>query len=388
MKVLVTTEFYLPFRCGVTGAVEAEKKALGEKGDEVRVLTITECERSFYDASVSCWYVKATMKSFYKDSSASLNTRDPVLKEVLEWKPDIIHSQSEFFSFVFASYISRKLSVPIVHTCHTDFVSYTCHFTSHCRLWNFLASRFVPLFIRKAKRIICSTDKIYDLISSYGVKQPIDRIFIGIDLDLYAHPLPSDERRLLRERYGVSDNDILFLSVSRLSREKNSGETLSLFGKLRAREKRVKLLFVGDGEEREMLERRVRDEGLSDSVFFSGEIPHTDVWKYYRAGDICIGSSRSETQCLSYIEAMASELPVIVRYDSVLSSYLVSGVNGFSYNSENEFLTIASALTADGDRRREIGRRAFLDSRAFSLSIFAERLHDSFDKALKDDSRG
>ncbi len=388
MKVLVTTEFYLPFRCGVTGAVEAEKKALGEKGNEVRVLTIAETDRSHYDASVSCWYVKATMKSFYKDSSASLNTRDPILDEIIEWKPDIIHSQSEFFSFVFASFISRKLSIPIVHTCHTDFVSYTCHFTSHYRIWNFLASKFVPLFIRRAKRIICSTDKIYDLISSYKVKQPIDRIFIGIDLDLYAHPLPEDERRSLRGRFGIADSDILFLSVSRLSREKNSGETLSLFEKLRTREKNVKLLFVGDGEEREALGKKVEDEGLGDSVFFAGEVEHSVVWKYYRAGDIYIGSSRSETQCLSYIEAMASELPVIVRYDSVLSSYLVSGVNGFSYNSENEFLTIASALIADGEKRRETGRRAELDSRAFSLSIFAERLHDSFRKALKDYSRG
>ena len=387
MRVLVTTEFYLPFRCGVTSAVEAEIAALRNMGDEVRVLTISETERSHYDEAVSCWYVKATMKSFYKDSSASLNTRDPILKEVLEWKPDIIHSQSEFFSFVFASSISRRLSVPIVHTCHTDFAAYTCHFTSFYRTWNFLASVFVPLFIHRARRIICSTDKIYSLISSYRVKQPIDRILVGIDLGIFSRPLSPDERSALRRSYGVGDSDVLFVSVSRLSREKNSRETLSLFEKLRRSVDNVKLLFVGDGDEKPSLEREVKEKGLEASVFFSGEIAHSEVWKYYRAGDIYIGSSLSETQCLSYIEAMASSLSVIVRYDSVLSSYLVSGVNGFSYNTEKEFLATAYALIGDAEKRREIGSRAERDSRVFSLSIFGEKLHECFEKAIRDESQ-
>ncbi len=383
MKVLVTTEFYLPFRCGVTSAVEAERTALENTGDEVRILTIGSSRTGFYDAELRCWYVGRTLPSVYHDSYASVNTRDPVLSGVIEWKPDIIHSQSEFFSFHFASFISKKLSIPIVHTCHTDFVSYTCHFTPFEKPWNWAASKLVPLFIRRSRRIICSTDKIYDLISSYGVTQPVDRILVGVNLTEFSQRLSGDERRKMRQSLSFGDDDIVLVSVIRLSREKNVMETLSLFSALKKRLKRVKMLFVGDGEERGNLENRVKKEKLEDDVVFTGSVKHEDVWKYYRISDIYTGASLSETQCLSYIEAMASELALLVRDDKVLSSYLVQAVNGFSYRNEDEFLSIAASLAADSALRRRIGEEARRTSDAFSLDIFAHKLHDSFRKAME-----
>ena len=382
MKILITTEFYLPFRCGVTSAILAEKKALEQTGDEVRILTIGANRKSFYDEELSVWYVAQTMKQPYRDSHASLNFHDSVVREAVEWGPDIVHSQSEFFSFRFASHIAKKKGIPLVHTCHTDFVSYTDHFTKHVRAWNRAASKVVPFLIRKADRIICSTDKIYSLISSYGVKQPIDRILVGVDLELFSRRLSCEERHGLRRSFGFDDDDVVFVSVSRLSREKNAGEVLSLFSMLK--QKGVKLLFVGDGDERAALEKRVKDDGLEDRVVFTGLVDSSVIWKYYQAGDIYVGASMSETQCLSYIEAMASSLPLLVRYDSILPDYLVPGVNGFSYNTENEFLALAGALVSCSEKRREIGEAAARDSARFSLSIFADKLHACFRRALSD----
>ena len=370
----------MPLRCGVTSAILAEKKALEETGDEVRILTIGSNEKSFYDASLSAWYVKETMKQPYKDSHASLNLGDVCVKEAISWHPDIVHSQSEFFSFRFARHIASVLSIPLVHTCHTDFVSYTVHFTSHYRIWNWAASKVVPFLIRKADRVICSTDKIYSLISSYGIKQPVDRILVGVDNELFSQRLGEDERKALRASLGFDDEDTVFVSVSRLSREKNVDEVLTLFSKVKGK---VKLLIVGDGEEREALEKRVRDEGLEKRVVFTGLIDSSVIWRYYQAGDIYIGASLSETQCLSYIEAMASSLPLLVRYDSILSNYLVPGVNGFSYNTENEFLALADTLISSEEKRREIGEAAVRTSLGFSLPIFAEKLHESFRRAAK-----
>ncbi len=381
MKILITTEFYLPFRCGVTSAVLAEKKALGKEGDEVRVLTIGSNRKSCYDGENGVWYIAGTMRQLYKDSYASLKLNDPILGEVLAWHPDIVHSQSEFFSFRFASRIAGKLGIPLVHTCHTDFVSYTDYFTKFHGAWNRAASKVVPFLIRKADRVICSTDKIYSLISSYKIKQPIDRILVGVDLEIFERRLSSDERRDLRSSLGFGETDMVFITVSRLSREKNTDEVLSLFSKLKETHSSVKLLFVGDGEERKHLEDEVKLSGLGGDVVFTGLIQSEEIWKYYQAGDIYIGASLSETQCLSYIEAMASSLPILVRYDSILSSYLVSGVNGFSYNSGNEFLAIANLLLSSPEKRREIGEEAERSSERFSLPIFADKLHQSFRRA-------
>ena len=107
MKILITTEFYLPFRCGVTLAVLNEKRALESNGHEVRILTITSEKTSYYHNSV--YYIRSNFPQLYKDSYATLAFNDPLVKEILEWKPDIIHSQCEFFTMVFAKRISKKL---------------------------------------------------------------------------------------------------------------------------------------------------------------------------------------------------------------------------------------------------------------------------------------
>ena len=97
MRILITTEFYLPFQCGVTTAVLNEIKVLEALGDEVRVLTIGEGKKSYWDEENKCWYIKSNFPRLYKDSNASVAMGDKILKDIYEWQPDVIHSQSEFF---------------------------------------------------------------------------------------------------------------------------------------------------------------------------------------------------------------------------------------------------------------------------------------------------
>ena len=386
LRVLITTEFYLPFQCGVTTAVLNEIKALEVLGDEVRVLTIGNNKHSFWDEEKKCWYIRSNFPSLYKDSYASLALQDKILVEVYQWKPDVIHSQSEFFSFLFASKVSKKLGVPIVHTCHTDFVSYAIHFTRFVRVWNFFAQFVVPFLIRKASRVICSSDKIYDLIKSYRIKQPIDRIMIGLDLDKFNKTLSKEERRSIREKFGFTDNEIVFVSICRLSKEKSVDQVLSLFSNLDIPSS--KLIFIGGGEERENLEREVEAQNLKDRVVFGGEVLGSEVWKYYKIGEIYIGASLSETQCLSYVEAMASGMPLLVKDDPVLKGYLINDRNGMIYNSLDDFVLKAGILASSPELRAKMGDEARKTVSRFSLSIFGEKLKKSFDSAIRGRNNG
>ena len=312
--------------------------------------------------------------------------QDKILEEVYQWKPDVIHSQSEFFSFLFASKVSKKLGVPIVHTCHTDFVSYTIHFTRFVRVWNFFAQFVVPFLIRKASRVICSSDKIYDLIKSYRIKQPIDRIMIGLDLDKFNKTLSKEERKSIREKFGFTDNEIVFVSICRLSKEKSVDQVLSLFSNLDIPSS--KLIFIGGGEERENLEREVEAQNLKDRVVFGGEVLGSEVWKYYKIGEIYIGASLSETQCLSYVEAMASGMPLLVKDDPVLKGYLINDRNGMIYNSLDDFVLKAGILASSPELRAKMGDEARKTVSRFSLSIFGEKLKKSFDSAIRGRNNG
>lgn len=387
MRILVTTEFYLPFQCGVTASITNEMKALEALGHEVRVLTIGKEKRSFYSSETKCWYIRSNFPQLYKDSYASIATKDKIVDEVIAWSPDIIHSQSEFFSFLFAKRIAKALSVPIVHTCHTDFEAYAIHFTSLTGIWNYFASKIIPLLIRKADRLICSTDKIFSLIRSYRIKKPVDRIMVGLDLDMFSSSLSSLERVDMRKSLGIGEKEIVFLSTCRLSEEKGVDEVITLFSKVKCQCGK-KLLVVGDGTYRPHLEALSRKMGLEKDVIFIGFVPPTEIWKYYRLSDIYIGASCSETQCLSYVEAMASSLPILVRDDYVLDAYVRRGKNAFVFESEEDFLEKVSVLIESEDVRERLGREAEKDIASLSLSIFAEKLLASFAKALGEKKRG
>ena len=98
MRILITTEFSLSFQCGVTAAVINEKKCLEALGHEIRILTIYEGKKSVYKDGV--YYMRSNFPQLYKDSYATLIISDPIFSHIYEWKPDIVHSQCEFFTMI------------------------------------------------------------------------------------------------------------------------------------------------------------------------------------------------------------------------------------------------------------------------------------------------
>ena len=385
MKILITTEFYLPLRCGVTTAVLNERKALEAKGHEVRILTISGDHKSYFQNGV--YYIRNNFPQLYKDSYASIAIFDPLLKDLYEWKPDIVHSQCEFFTMFFAKKIAKRLDIPLVHTCHTDFDAYMIHFTSNEHIWAWATATFIPKLLKPVDYVICPTDKVYNLLIKYGVKNKTSVLPTGLDLEKFHTNLPSDTRNNLRESFSFRQEDIVFVSVSRLSEEKNIEESITHFASLHKTKENTRLLIVGEGTEKEKLQEMVEVMALSDSVKFAGNIPMEEVWKYYKCGDIFISSSMSETQGFTYIEALASSLPIICKKDPVLDRTLIEGENGYSFTSDKDFIEKAIYLVDDKNLRLEMGKNAISSAEKYSLSNFADNLLSIFEKArmIKDE---
>lgn len=376
MKILITTEFYLPFRCGVTTAVINQRKALEARGHEVRILTIGKDRNSHFKDNT--YYIGSSIPQLYKDSYATLDFNDPYVKEIVEWCPDIVHSQCEFFTMVFAKKVAAKADAPLIHTCHTDFEAYRIHFTNNERLWNFATHYFIPRILRKASFIICPTSKIYDLLKGYCVENPMKVIPVGLDLAHLEQSLSLAERNEIRAKFGFSSDDVLLVSICRLSEEKNVGESIAHFSSLSKIRDNARLLIVGDGTARESLEKQVADLQLSDKVCFAGNIPMDEVWKYYHAGDIFISSSLSEIQGLTYIEALASGLPIVCRNDAALRESMVEGENGFGFDDEEGFLKAILPLIDSVDLRLMISKNARTSVQKYSLESFAASLESIY----------
>ena len=130
--------------------------------------------------------------------------------------------------------------------------------------------------------------------------------------------------------------------------------------------------MVGGGPDQPRLEQLAQELGIREQVIFTGLIPPQQIANYYQAGDIFVSASTSETQGLTYMEAMASALPLLCRADECLDGVIQDGVNGFVYRNEQEFLERLKQLKEDFVFRNQLGilARQSVEKR-YSIPTFA-----------------
>lgn len=145
-------------------------------------------------------------------------------------------------------------------------------------------------------------------------------------------------------------------------------------------EKREKLTFLiaGDGPDRERLEKLAEELDIQEKTVFTGMINPKEVGKYYQLGDVFVCASNSETQGITYIEALASGVPALCRKDECLNQVITDGYNGFQYDSYTYFKMHLDYLLEKEDRRKEMGKCAKETACLYSTWNFctmAERLY-------------
>ena len=122
MKILITTDTYSPMINGVVTSVNNLYKELKHKGHKVKILTLSHTGDEKVDGDV--YYLKSIRIGVYPDARIKVPLYNKLIKEVIKWKPDVIHSQTEFSMMLESKYISNKLNVPHIHTYHTMYENY------------------------------------------------------------------------------------------------------------------------------------------------------------------------------------------------------------------------------------------------------------------------
>jgi 1,2-diacylglycerol 3-alpha-glucosyltransferase len=302
---------------------------------------------------------------------------------MVEWKPDVIHSQCEFFSLRFAKYISRKTGAPIVHTYHTMYEDYVGYVFFNKRLGKLVARRLTKRILEKVDSVIVPTEKVKERHLKNGIKCDFNVVPSGINLEQHKEPISVSERSRMRLEYGVQDDEVLLLNLGRLATEKNVNELINYYKKAYAENPKIKFLIVGYGPAKESLEKQVNDLGLCGRVIFAGAVKPEEVHKYYRLGDIFVSASTSETQGLTYIEAAANRLPLLCRRDQCLDGVIAEGENGYEYETEEQFIEFLRELSADAEKRRIFGERSQELIKPYDKSVFAESVEKVYESAIR-----
>ena len=392
MKVLITTDLYVTETNGVVTSVRNLWEELTKRGHEVRILTLSGNRKSHKEGHV--YYIKSIpFGVVYPDVRMPISYRNELIQELIDWKPDVIHSQCEFFSFQFARRIAKKTGAPLVHTYHTLYEQYVPYLiptkTLRKRLGKKLSKRMVATLSRKRLKhvdtVIAPTRKVEHSLRQYGLPNEIRVIPTGISIDKYQYRMPAEERARRRQELGIPEDHQVLLNLGRLGTEKNLGELMTLFSVLLTQNPKLTFLIVGDGPAKADLEQQARDLGVADHVIFTGMVEPSEVQNYYQLGDVFVSASTSETQGLTYIEAAANGLPLVCREDPCLDDVIEEGVNGYEYTASEEFIQEISSVLQDPHWRDSAGHSSEEIAATFDKSCFAEKVEDIYEQALEED---
>lgn len=380
MKILITTDLFTTNTNGVVTSVRNLRDELLKRGHEVRIITLSEDKKSRKEGDV--YYVKsASLEFIYPNVRMPLSYKNEYVKELIEWKPDIIHSQCEFFSYQFALRISKATKAPIVHTYHTLYEDYVGYVLPMKKLGKWLVKKLVKKRLKRAHTVIAPTYKVEKTLLGYGVTSKLRVVPSGISLEQHKRRISRGERAEKRRELGISEEQFVMLNLGRLGTEKNVEELLAFFAKALVDAPDMVFLIVGDGPDKENLEKLSAELGLGGRVIFTGMVPPSEVQLYYQLGDVFVSASTSETQGLTYVEAMANGLPLLCREDDCLQEVLVNGVNGYGYADEQEFLANLWSVRENAEWRKEAGKRSEEIASRYDKSEFGRAVESVYNEA-------
>jgi 1,2-diacylglycerol 3-alpha-glucosyltransferase len=235
---------------------------------------------------------------------------------------------------------------------------------------------------KAAEITILPTKKMLPDLKNYGIKGNDFKIIpTGIELfrfsDFNGTKKELDE---LKEELGLKDK-FIFAYIGRTAKEKNIEFVIDSFSKINNKDDKARLLIVGGGPILEDLKKYAEDRKISDKVIFTGLIPWEKIPYYYHLADVFVNASSSETQGLTYVEALASGVPVLVKNDPCIEDVVKDGFNGFKFDTEEECISkMEYCLTND---LSELKKNAKPSSKDFSKEKFAENIYNVYLEAIE-----
>ncbi|MBR0461472.1 MAG: RecX family transcriptional regulator [Erysipelotrichaceae bacterium] len=390
MRIAIFTDTYLPDINGVVSSVELLRKKLEELGNTVYVVcTYKGVARIKYEGNIIRLPGVEIEKLYGYAVATPLHFL--LIDELKALDLDIIHAETEFGVGIFANIVASNLNLPLVRTYHTTYEDYT-HYL------NILNSKTLDKFLKKGVaevskaycnhcvKLICPSEKTAGMLRTYGVNSEITIIPTGIELDRFAKENADlDKAQTIREEYGITEDEKLLLFVGRIAEEKSIDMIIEAFRKVKENGLKVRLLIVGDGPQLEDLKKMVNGYQLDEYVFFAGKKPFAEVPAYYHAANGFISASTSETQGMTYIEALASGLVVLAHYDQVLDDLIIEGENGYFFETTDDIYK--TIVTFDSLSKEEYERMAEVaidsagkyDANKFgrdSMALYEEAIED------------
>ena len=389
MRIGIFTDSYVPQVNGVSVSCMNLYRGLTMLGNDVYVITTDHREKT--DAAdthiIRLEGFDVPLKNF--DGFQLVPAANKYYKLVKEMNFDIIHVHTEFSVGRFGIRCAKKYKIPYVYTMHTmyeDYMHFVIKFGKPLLKKPYLAyiEGMMRWICKKSSAIVIPHEKVRDMFIRYDLSKDnkIHVIPTGIDLDkFYRKRYSEEEIQALKDSLGLKD-EFVILSVGRVAFEKSIDFMIKEYNQF-ARSVKAKFVIVGDGPAMESLKALVAELKLEDYVIFTGMVPYTNIGLYYMIGDIFVNASVTETQGLTYIEALSSNLPVVVRYDKNLDGLITDRENGLFYNTPDEFKDKVIEIINDKKLLMHLKENAYKTAKVYSKQNYAETINNLYKSILE-----
>lgn len=374
MNIGIFTDAYYPQVSGVVTSTMILKSELIRLGHSVTIITVTHPDVEEMEG-----IIRLPSIPFFLLPSQRVGViySRKIMNKIKKLDLDIIHTQTEFSIGIFGRIVAKRLDIPVVHTYHTMYEDYM-HYVSRgimIKPASELAKKITKLYCRDCSAIIVPTIKVKDALWEYGLRRSIDVIPTGVNIEPfkrsnYNERLINDEKKAL----GISEKQPVVLFIGRLAKEKSVDVIINGMKELTKKIPNCKLLIIGDGPERENLQALSIEIGLGKIVVFAGEKPYADIGKYYQMGDVFVGASLTETQGLTFAEAMAAKIPVVAKYDKNLDGIIEDEVNGRLFYKDEELAEILSQVLMNKEEAMLMVKNAYDGIELLSSKCFGENV--------------
>ncbi|GEQ49101.1 glycosyltransferase family 4 protein [Tetragenococcus koreensis] len=373
MKIGFFTDTYFPQVSGVATSIKTLKDELVKLGHEVIIFTTTDPNAPDDEEGI----IRMPSVPFisFKDRRIVVRGMWDAYMIAKEFELDLVHTHTEFGVGFLGKVVGKSLHIPVVHTYHTMYEDYL-HYIAHGKVLRPTHVKiFSRVFANHTSGVVCPSERVIATLRKYGVVTPMRIIPTGIETKKFEpNENTPTEIAQLRTFLGMEKDETFLLSLSRLSYEKNIQALIQKLPDILQVKPSVRLVIVGKGPYEEELKQLAFIEGITDKVLFVGEVPNDQVALYYQAADYFVCTSTSESQGLTYLEAMASGTQLVVEGNDYLDHLVDDFSLGATFKTDDEFASMLLSYMAENPAKNPevLARKKYeISAESFGKSMLA-----------------
>jgi 1,2-diacylglycerol 3-alpha-glucosyltransferase len=411
MRVLMISDVYFPRVNGVSTSIQTFATELSEKGHEVTLIapdyaSTVEGQRAGWrlrkgsgasaaDCCTGTAHGEPDSFEIFRIPSRYLpfDREDRILRlgQIRKLEPeltkrgyDLVHVQTPFVAHYAGLSLARRLQVPVIESYHTFFEQYLDKYVTFLPAsWLRLAARrFSAAQCARPDALVVPSRAMLSVLASYGVTTPAKVIPTGIELEQFGQGNGGRFRRC----HGIPPERPVLVHVGRLAFEKNQDFLLRMLTRVRSEIPEVLLVIAGEGPARRSLESLGARLSLREHLLFVGYLSRDGALEdCYCAGDAFVFASRTETQGLVLLEAMALGTPVVST--AVMGTKEVLEADRgclIASDDEADFASKAVRLLSDPNLRAMLAEQARVYARTWSASKLTDRMLELYGRAALD----